>query len=185
MRRVLIAVGVLALMGLAVSAGAQSLEGGCSVNAASDLDETTMIDATRGNPFDVDPEGSISWVANSPGPIMDHTWVINVDIGGFGLPVARGGDPNTAGTQTSEGERSIPELIEDAEASGVPNAQLLGSLRGIYRVFGRIEGTDSCSGDGFVLIQGNPLTELVGQVAAGMTVVGAGMVIGSGVKKKG
>ena len=106
-------------------------------------------------------------------------------IGGFGLPVARGGDPNTAGTQTSEGERSIPGLIEDAEASGVPNAQLLGSLRGIYRVFGSIEGTDSCSGDGFVSIQGNPLTELVGQVAAGVTVVGAGMVIGSGVKKKG
>jgi hypothetical protein len=68
---------------------------------------------------------------------MDHTWVINVDIGGFGVPVARGGDPNTAGTQTSEGDR------------------------------------------------GNPLTELVGQVAAGMTVVGAAMVIGSGIKKKG
>ena len=185
MRRIFVAIGVLALMGLAVSAGAQSLEGGCSVNAVSDLDETTMTDATRGNPCEVDPEGSISWVASSPSPIMDHTWVINVDIGGFGLPVARGGDPNTAGTQTSEGERSIPELIEDAEASGVPNAQLLGSLRGIYRVFGSIEGTASCSGDGYVLIVGSPLTELVGQVAAGMTVVGAGMVIGSGVKKKG
>jgi hypothetical protein len=115
---------------------------------------------------------------------MDHPWVINVDIGGFGIPVARGGDPNTAGTQTSEGERSIPELVEDAEAAGVPNAQLLGSLRGIYRVFGNITGTDTCSGDGYVFIRGNPLEELVGQVAAGMTVVGAGMVIGSGVKKK-
>lgn len=169
-------------MGLAVAASAQSLEGGCTVNATSDLDQTTMTDATRDNPFDVDPEGSISWVANSPGPIMDHTWVINVDIGGFGLPVARGGDPNTDGTQTSEGERSIPELIEDAEASGVPNAQLLGSLRGIYRVFGSIDGTGSCSGDAFVFIQGNPLTELVGQVAAGMAGVGAAMVVGSGVK---
>ena len=184
MRRVFIATSVLALMGLAMSAGAQSLEGGCTVNATSDLDQTTMTDATRGNPFEVDPEGTISWVATSPGPIMDHTWVINVDIGGFGVPVARGGDPNTAGTETSEGERSIPELVEDAEASGVPNAQLLGSLRGIYRVFGSIEGTASCSGDGYVLIVGNPLTELVGQVAAGMTVLGAAMVIGAGVKKR-
>ena len=183
-RRVVVVAGLIIVMALAVSASAQSLEGGCTVNATSDLDQTTMIDATRGNPFEVDPEGSISWVANSPGPIMDHTWVINVDIGGFGLPVARGGDPNTAGTQASEGERSIPELIEDAEASGVPNAQLLGSLRGIYRVFGSIEGTASCSGDGYVLIVGNPLTELVGQVAAALTVVGAAMVIGAGVKKK-
>jgi hypothetical protein len=76
-------------------------------------------------------------------------------------------------------------LVEDAEASGVPNAQLLGSLRGIYRVFGSIDGTASCSGDGYVLIVGRPLTELVGQVAAGMTVIGAAMVIGAGVKKKG
>jgi hypothetical protein len=185
MRRTVVVIGVVAVMGLAIGASAQSLEGGCSVNASSDLDETTMTDATRANPFEIDPEGAISWIATSPGPIMDHTWVINVDIGGFGLPVARGGDPNTAGTETSEGERSIPELIEDAEASGVPNAQLLGSLRGIYRVFGSIEGTASCSGDAYVLIGGNPLTELVGQVAAGVTVVGAAMVIGSGIKKKG
>lgn len=185
MRRTFVVIGLVAVMGLAGAANAQSLDGGCSVNATSDLDATTMTDATRDNPFDVDPEGSISWVATSPGPIMDHTWVINVDIGGFGVPVARGGDPNTAGTQTSEGERSIPDLVEDAEASGVPNAQLLGSLRGIYRVFGSIDGTASCSGDAYVSIRGNPLTELVGQVAAGMTVVGAAMVIGSGVKKKG
>lgn len=185
MRRTVVVIGVVALMGLAIAASAQSLAGGCSVNAASDLDETTMTDATRDNPFEVDPDGTISWVATSPGPIMDHTWVINVDIGGFGVPVARGGDPNNAGTETSEGERSIPELIEDAEASGVPNAQLLGSLRGIYRVFGSIEGTSSCSGDGYVLIVGSPLSELVGQVAAGMTGVGAAMVIGAGVKKKG
>lgn len=184
MKRLFIATSVLTLMGLAVSASAQSLKGGCTVDATSDLDQTTMTDATRDNPFEVDPEGSISWVANSPGPIMDHTWVINVDVGGFGVPVARGGDPNTAGTQTSEGERSIPELVEDAEASGVPNAQLLGSLRGIYRVFGSIEGTASCSGDGYVLIVGNPLTELVGQIAAALALVGAGMVFGAGVKKK-
>jgi hypothetical protein len=47
-------------MGLAGAASAQSLDGGCSVNATSDLDETTMTDATREHPFDVDPEGSIS-----------------------------------------------------------------------------------------------------------------------------
>ena len=97
MRRVFIATSVLALMGLAVSAGAQSLEGGCTVDATSDLDETTMTDATRGNPFEVDPEGTIAWVANSPGPIMDHTWVINVDVGGFGVPVARAEIPTPTG----------------------------------------------------------------------------------------
>lgn len=184
MRKFVVPMGLIVLMGLAMAASAQSLEGGCTVQATSDLDQTTMTDATRGNPFDVDPEGTISWIATSPGPIMEHTWVINVDVGGFGLPVARGGDANTDGTQTSEGSRSIPELIEDAEAAGVPNAQLLGSLRGIYRVFGDITGTDTCSGDAYVFIRGNPLQETVGQVAAGVTALGAIMVIGSGVKKK-
>lgn len=185
MRR-LLALAVIAIpMALIGSAAmAQSLDGGCTVSATSDLDTTTMLDATQADPFDIDPEGTIAWNARSPEAIMDHNWVINVDIGGFGVPVAKGGDPNTAGTLDSVDERSIPELIERAKAAGVPNADMLAELRGIYRVFGDITGTSSCSGDAYVNIVGNPLEALVGQIAAGIAALGLILVIWSGVAKK-
>jgi hypothetical protein len=170
-------------MPLGVMAAAQSLEGGCTVQATSDIDQTTMIDATRENPFEVDPEGSISWNATSAQAIMDHTWVIKVEVGGFGITVARGGDPNSAGTLNSTGSRSIADLVEQARETGFPGAESITSLRGIYRVFGQITGTSSCSGDAYVRIDGNPLQEPLGLGAAAVAALGAVMMIGAGVKK--
>lgn len=176
---------IAGLVTLGVTASlAQSLEGGCTVTATSDLDSTNMLDATRSNPFDVDAEGAISWNATSPAAIMDHTWVINVDIAGFAVPVARGGDPNTAGVITSVDSKSIPDLVERAKADGAAGADLLLGLRGIYRVFGEITGTSSCSGDAYVNVRGNPLSETPGQAAAGLAVLGAALTLGSGVAKK-
>lgn len=186
MRRALPAAALLAILLFpAGSALAQSLSGGCTVQATSDLDRTTMTDATRANPFDIDPEGQVSWNASSPAAIRNHTWVINVDLGGLGVAVARGSDPNDAGTLSSVGSRTIADLVAIAEAAGVPNARLLGSLRGIYRVFGEITGEGgSCSGDAYVRLSGNPLSEPVGQVAAAVAALGAIMTIGAGVAKK-
>lgn len=185
MRRLLILAIIAIPLALVGSAAlAQSLDGGCTVSATSDLDSTTMLDATRADPFDIDPEGTIAWNARSPEAIMDHTWVINVDIGGFGLPVAKGGDANTDGTLESVGERSIPELIERAKAAGVPNADMLAELRGIYRVFGDITGSSTCAGDAYVNIVGNPLQALVGQIAAGLAALGLILMIWSGAAKK-
>lgn len=163
---------------------AQSLDGGCTVSATSDLDSTNMTDATRSNPFDIDAEGTISWNATSPQVIMNHNWVINIDIGGFAVPVAKGGDPNTAGTLSSVDTKTIPELVQRAEDQGAAGADLLLGLRGIYRVFGDITGTTSCSGDAYVNIKGNPLTELPGQIAAGLAVLGLILTMLSGVAKK-
>jgi hypothetical protein len=154
------------------------------VSATSGLDSTNMTDATRSNPFDVDAEGSISWNATSPQAIMNHTWVINVDIGGFAVPVAKGGDPNTAGTLSSVDSKSIPELVQRAKDQGTTGADLLLGLRGIYRVFGNINGSSSCSGDAYVNVEGNPLTETPGQVAAGLAVLGLILTMLSGMAKK-
>jgi hypothetical protein len=116
---------------------------------------------------------------------MNHQWVINVEVGTFGIPVARGGDQNTAGTQQSVGSRSIPELVTQAEAAGVPNANLLASLRGIYRVYGDITGDGgSCEGDAYVLVEGSPLTELVGQIAAALAGIGLILMIWSGFNRR-
>jgi len=185
LRRTIVAVVVGGLVALAANvAMAQSLEGGCTVSATSDLDSTNMTDATRSDPFDIDAEGSISWNATSPVAIMNHNWVINVDIGGFAVPVAKGGDPNTAGTLSSVDAKSIPELVQRAKDQGTTGADLLLGLRGIYRVVGNITGTSSCFGDAYVNIKGNPLGETPGQAAAGLAVLGLILTMLSGTAKK-
>lgn len=181
---VLLLVAGLVTLGVTASL-AQSLDGGCTVTATSDLDSTNMLDAPRSNPFDIDAEGTISWNATSPAAIMNHTWVINVDIGGFAVPVARGGDPNDAGTLSSVDTKTISDLVQRAKDQGVAGAELLGGLRGIYRVFGDISGTpNSCRGDAYVNIKGNPLSETPGQVAAGVAAFGAILTALSGAAKK-
>lgn len=84
-----------------------------------------MLDATREEPFEIDPDGTISWNATSTQPITNHTWVIYSDVG----------------------------------------------------------GSSSCSGEAYVLLRGNPLTELVGQVALAIAVLGALLVVRGGVAK--
>ena len=185
-RNVVVVAVVGGLVALAANvAMAQSLQGGCTVTANSDLDSTVMTDATRSNPFDVAAEGAISWNATSSEAIMDNNWVINIDIGGFAVPVAKGGDPNTAGTLTSIDSKSIPDLVQRAKDQGTAGADLLLGLRGIYRVFGEITGSNtSCSGDAYVNVKGNPLMELPGQVAAGLAVLGFILTMLSGLAKK-
>jgi hypothetical protein len=182
--RILVAAGALLVLG-ALPAAAQSLEGGCTVSATSDVDSTTVVDATRSDPFAIDPEGSISWQATSPGAITDHTWSIAVEIGGLEVTVAEGSDPNAAGTTVSEGSRSIPELL-DRVSAGVGKA-LLENVSGIFHVSGSIsgQGAGPCSGDGWVEIEGGVLSGLLGQVAAGVAGLGALLTLVAGVGKKG
>lgn len=169
----------------ALPAAAQSLEGGCTVSATSDVDSTTVVDATRSDPFVIDPEGSIAWQAESPGAITDHTWSIAVEIGGFEVTVAEGGDPNTAGTTVSEGSRSISELL-DRVSAGVGKT-LLENVSGIFHVSGSIagEGAGPCSGNGWVEIEGGVLSGLLGRVAAGVAGLGVLLTGLAGVGKKG
>jgi hypothetical protein len=184
MKKLLVLGTVLGVMAIGIVAYAQSLDGGCTVQANSGIDSTTMVDATQQDPFRIDPGGTLSWVGSSAGAIKNHTWEIGIYLGGFFVAVASGGDPNDAGTQTSEGTRSIPELVEQAAASGVPMADQLSSLRGIYRVGGQIAGEGgSCSGDGYVLIEGSPLSEPLGLGAAIVAAVGLIMTILAGIKK--
>lgn len=177
--------GLLAVLAFSIPAAAQSLEGGCTVSASSDLDSTSVVDASQGDPFDIDPEGSISWNANSPGPITNHTWVINVELGGIDIPVADGGDPNTGESTSSVGSRSLPEIIEDVTARGAAGAGLLEDLSGVFHVSGEISGEGgACSGDAYVRILGNPLANPIGQAGAAATGVGALVTILSAFARK-
>jgi len=146
---------------------AGELNGGCTVEAASDVDTTIVTDTTRQDPFEVDPEGGLSWLATSPGPIMDHTWEIWVDVGGFAVVVAEGGDPNSAGSMENHGD--VPDVsvyVEDVtEVSGQ-------QIRGVFEVGGDIEGDGgACDGFAFVRLTAAPFGTLASQIAGVLALI--------------
>ncbi len=142
------------------------LNGGCTVEAVSDLDQTVVTDTSRQDPFDIDPEGALAWTATSPGPITNHLWQIWVDIGGFQVTIARNyePEPNTAGDLENSGE------VDDLNAYVDEVADVAGvELSGILEVGGDIEGDGgACDGFGFVRLGTDPLGSLISQIAAGI-----------------
>lgn len=161
------------LTGLVEIGESGRLDGGCRVEASSDVDDTVVTDTSRGNPFEIDPDGGLSWDARSPGPIMDHTWEIWVDIGGFPVPVESGGDPNTAGDQSNEGD--VPDVTGYAEDREIP----IDELRGVFEVGGDIEGEGGeCDGFAFVELSSEPLETTTAKIALAILVLAvAGLVV--------
>lgn len=139
------------------------LDGGCTVEAMSDLDTTSVTDTSRSDPFDVDPDGTVSWTATSPGPIMDHTWEIWVDVAGFSVTIADGGDENEDGDTENVGSEPVRPYAD--QVAGV----IGGDLVGLFLVGGDIAGDGgACDGQAWLRIDGSLLSNLVGQGALGL-----------------
>ena len=145
------------------------INGGCAVQAESSVDSTTVTDTSRQDPFQVDPEGSLSWSATSPVPITNHLWEIYVDVGGFPLVIASNdeAEPNTDDDTENTGE------VADVSAYVAEVSDYTGlELDGVFEVGGSIEGEGgACDGFGFVELTADPLTTLVSQIAAGVGLV--------------
>lgn len=157
---------VWGLTGLVEIGERGQLNGGCEVDAASDLDETVVTDTSRGNPFSIDPDGGLSWIATSQGPIQEHTWEIWVDAGGFRVPVDAGGDPNTGGDPDNVGD--VPDVTAYADARGIP----LDELRGVFKVGGHIQGEGgACNGFAFVELASEPFETLAAKTALAVAAI--------------
>ncbi len=163
-----IVIALLAFAGTGLAAAGQQgqLNGGCTVTADSGIDSTSVTDTSRSNPFDVDPDGGITWQASSPAPIKNHMWEIWVDVGGFQVVVANGGDPNEGESTSNAGSEDVgtyKEFLE--ERTGV-------EIVGIYQVGGFIRGDGgACDGFGFVRVQGGFLQGPIALAAAIIFVV--------------
>ncbi len=159
---------VVALVGMAALGateigGSGYLNGPCTGEAESDLDSMPDPGATsKRDPFDIDPDGTLSWEGRSTNPITDHTWEISVDVAGFPYVAASGGDPNDGLSQESIGSTSVRSYAEDI-------AGILGTadIGGIYEVTGFIRGTGgACDALVFVRL---PNGLFQGPVALGAT----------------
>jgi hypothetical protein len=142
------------------------INGGCTVEATSSLDSTVVTDTSRQDPFQVDPDGSLSWVAASPAPITNHFWEIYVDVGGFPVVIASNNEAEPNLDHDTENTGDVPDVsvyvAEVSDASGL-------ELDGIFEVGGDIEGDGgACDGFGFVELTAEPFSTLVSQIAAGV-----------------
>ena len=142
------------------------IKGGCAVQAESSVDSTTVTDTSRQDPFQVDPDGSLSWSAISPAPITNHLWEIYVDIGGFPLVVASNDEPEPNTDEDTENAGEVADISAYiAEVSDFTGLE----LDGVFEVGGGIEGEGgACEGFGFVELTADPLTTLFSQIAAGV-----------------
>ena len=138
------------------------LNGGCLVEAESDVDATTVTDTSRSDPFAVELDGGLSWSASSPSAFQDYDWRIYADLGGIPVTIESGTEANDAGDTENEGD--IEDIRAYAEARGI-NIDL---YRGVYKVGGSAAGT--CSGFGFVLIEGAG-TDAIGLTALIVAIV--------------
>lgn len=142
------------------------INGGCTVEATSSLDSTVVTDTSRQDPFQVDPDGSLSWVATSPAPITNHLWEIYVELGGFPVVIASNDEAEPNFDEDTENTGDVPDVsayvAEVSDASGL-------ELDGIFEVGGDIAGDGGeCDGFGFVELTAEPFTTLISQIAAGV-----------------
>lgn len=121
------------------------LNGGCQVFAASDVDQTDVLDTNRGEPFVIDPDGGLTWEASSPTVFQNYDWELHVLLGGIPVPIESGTEANDAGDQSNDGD--VADIRAYADERGID----LDTFVGVYQVGG---SAATCDGFGFVEILG-------------------------------
>jgi hypothetical protein len=163
------------VLAIAPAAMADPITGGCTVQADSGIDQTNVDDAIESDPFLIDPEGRISWLATSPAAITNHTWAISVRLGESEVPIASGGSPNAEQETESSGDESVAAIIDRLPE---PAQTLVEQSSGVYRVTAGIEGDGgACSGSAWVELTG---FGAIGIAAAVLAVIGAVMLFFAG-----
>lgn len=135
------------------------INGGCGVVAASDIDATKVTDTRRGDPFQIDPDGGLTWEATSPSVFMDYPWEIWTEIGGFEVTLdSEDSEPNEDEALQNGGDLS--HVTAYAESRGID----VDEIRGVFIVGG--EAANTCDGFGFVSIVAEPFETLASKIAA-------------------
>ena len=155
-------------VGVADATGNGELKGGCEVTSTTPLDNTIVTDTSASDPFEVAPDGPLSWTADSPVVFTDHLWNIYVEVGGFAVMIA-GNDvpePNEDGETHNEGNvASVSGYVQDV------TYRTGDELRGVFIVSGDITGGATCSGFGYVRLVDDPFASLLAKVALGLAIL--------------
>jgi hypothetical protein len=115
-------------------------------------------DATQAAPLQVSWDGTIDWSGSTGArPIPGASWHVAV----FGLPTPlRGDDPNQDGDTSAAGSIRISEAVPF-------------HFTGLFHVSGQLSGEGgTCIGEGWVRVEGDPMSTLPFLVALALVLVG-------------
>ncbi len=160
----LIPMAIWGALGLGAINEKGELNGGCEVAAQSEVDITNVIDTSRGDPFEIDPHGGLSWIARSPFPFVDYDWSLYAEIGGIQVGLDSGHEVNDGMSEINAGD--VPDIEAYAAEHGVDISQ----LRGVFIVGG--EAADTCDGFAFVLLTtSSPFETIASKIALALIVL--------------
>lgn len=149
------------------------LNGGCTVSATSEADMTTVTDTSRADPFRIDADGGLAWMATSPEVFASYDWRVDAVLGGIPVPVASDTEPNENGDVENGAE--VSDIGTYAAGRGID----LGLYQGVYEVSG---SAATCNGFGFVRViaDGLDLVTIFAAVVLVATFVGMVALFNSG-----
>jgi hypothetical protein len=151
-------------LGLGEIGQSGELNGGCTVNASSGIDSTTVTDTTGRDPFRIDPQGGLNWVATSPFIFDDYAWRIWTEVGGVKYTLASEENQNNdGGAPANRGD--VSNVTEYGNSRDVPMDQ----ISGVIIVGG--DAADVCDGLGFVSLETDPFSTLISQIALAMAIL--------------
>jgi len=156
---------------------------GCSGSVESFRADGTSLDmanlpgegGTASDPFVIDPDGSVLWSGSTDELITDGSWAVRIG----GVQVLSGEAPNGEQTQSAEGEVDLSGVVV------TPVAWLMQTSARVP-VEGELTGNGgTCAGSGYIAgAGGSTLTSPITLAGAGLTVLGAAMIIGVSVGTK-
>lgn len=172
MRRLVGGVAVLVALLVVGAPAAESatLDGGC-VGSATSFDEDGAElsrvavpgeGGTKGDPFIVDPDGTVTYEGSTPQAFHDHSW--HVDL--MGVTVKSGGSANGNDESETSGEVQVDDYLPV-------------SAVGLFKVSGGITADEgACDGSLWVKVAGSPVGTLPWIAGVGTAVVGAAGLTG-------
>jgi hypothetical protein len=164
-----VAAAAFGAVGATQGSGNGKINGGCTVTSSTPLDSTVVTDTSRGDPFDVDPDGFLTWEATSPAPFKDHLWNIYVEVGGFDINIANNqGNPDPNDDENTRNGDTIPSVAGYVEDVTTRSGN---ELRGVFVVSGDITGGGRCDGFGYVRLVDDPFASLLSQIAGGLAIL--------------
>jgi len=155
---ILLPMAVWGALGFAELNATGELNGGCKVTAASDIDSTTVTETSKQAPFEIDPEGGLTWGATSPTVFTDYEWEIHVALGGIPVTLDSDTEPNDDGSQVNGGE------VSDIPAYAADRGVDVDLLIGVHEVGGFAA---TCDGFGFVELTSDGL-DTISLIALGV-----------------
>jgi hypothetical protein len=130
-----------------------------AAGAAVDSATGPSGDASQGDPFIVDWDGKVVWNGSTGSQVItNNSWFVNV----YGIPTPlRGSGANEDGTADGDGTVDVSTTLPF-------------KLTGLYYISGEISGEGgSCSGSGWVKLEGDPVGTFPFFLALALVVIGA------------